>query len=64
MDGFGDNFDQTDVDPAAEFLAREKDQLAGLVDDVIPSAQAGEEGASDDAPAGKYVKYLLTHIQF
>lgn len=34
MDGFGDNFDQTDVDPAAEFLAREKDQLAGLEDDV------------------------------
>lgn len=36
MDGFGDNFDQTDVDPAAEFLAREKDQLAGLGDEVIP----------------------------
>lgn len=34
MDGFGDNFDQADVDPAAEFLAREKDQLAGLEDEV------------------------------
>lgn len=44
MDGFGDNFDQADVDPAAEFLAREKDQLAGIVDDVIPPA-------SDSAPA-------------
>lgn len=58
MDGFGDNFDQADVDPAAEFLAREKDQLAGLVDDmgglVIPPAT--ESNASDEAPAnsGKY----------
>lgn len=52
MDGFGDNFDQADVDPAAEFLAREKDQLAGIVDDVIPAAT--ESGAGDDAPAGKY----------
>lgn len=34
MDGFGDNFDQNDVDPAAEFLAREKDQLAGLEDEL------------------------------
>lgn len=49
MDGFGDNFDQADVDPAAEFLAREKDQLAGLVDDVIPAA--GDSAGSDDAPA-------------
>lgn len=38
MDGFGDNFDQNDVDPAAEFLAREKDQLASLGDDVIAPA--------------------------
>jgi hypothetical protein len=34
MDGFGDNFDQPEVDPAAEFLAREQDQLAGLEDDL------------------------------
>lgn len=57
MDGFGDNFDQTDVDPAAEFLAREKDQLAGLEDQlgalVIPPAT--ESIASDEAPtSGKY----------
>jgi len=49
MDGFGDNFDQADVDPAAEFLAREKDQLAGLGDDVIPATT--ESNASDGAPA-------------
>lgn len=48
MDGFGDNFDQADVDPAAEFLAREKDQLAGLGDDVIPAAS--ESNTSEDAP--------------
>ncbi|KAG7305390.1 hypothetical protein JYU34_009458 [Plutella xylostella] len=30
MDDFGDNFVQPEVDPAAEFLAREQNQLAGL----------------------------------
>lgn len=34
MDAFADNFDQAEVDPAAEFLAREKDQLAGLEDEL------------------------------
>ncbi|XP_022170903.1 clathrin light chain isoform X4 [Myzus persicae] len=34
MDNFGDNFDDGDVDPAAEFLAREQTQLAGLEDDL------------------------------
>ncbi|XP_071527446.1 clathrin light chain isoform X7 [Panulirus ornatus] len=46
MDGFGDSFvppvegsaPAPDVDPAAEFLAREQDQLAGLDDDIIPPA--------------------------
>ncbi|PSN45007.1 Clathrin light chain [Blattella germanica] len=38
MDGFGDNFDQPD--PAAEFLAREQDQLAGLEDELAPVAAA------------------------
>ncbi|KAG8226000.1 hypothetical protein J437_LFUL003059 [Ladona fulva] len=37
MDGFGDNFDQPEVDPAAEFLAREQDQLAGLEDELNPT---------------------------
>lgn len=40
MDAFGDNFEQSDVDPAAEFLAREKDQLAELEDELIDSAPA------------------------
>ncbi|XP_018572660.1 clathrin light chain isoform X3 [Anoplophora glabripennis] len=38
MSGFGDNFDQPEVDPAAEFLAREQDELAGLEDEVKPAA--------------------------
>lgn len=46
MDGFGDNFDQTDVDPAAEFLAREKDQLAGLEDEL--ETKTGNLLSSDD----------------
>lgn len=37
MDGFGDNFDDNDVDPAAEFIAREQNQLAGLEDEVQPA---------------------------
>lgn len=56
MDGFGDNFDQTDVDPAAEFLAREKDQLGGLADDVIAPA------ASESAPASGDYLVLKCHI--
>jgi len=41
MDGFGDNFDQAEVDPAAEFLAREQNELAGLDDDLAPAASNG-----------------------
>jgi hypothetical protein len=44
MDGFGDNFDQPEVDPAAEFLAREHDQLAGLEDELNPVVPPPEDG--------------------
>lgn len=46
MDAFGDNnFDQSEVDPAAEFLAREQDALAGLDDDlVVPTEAPKNEG--------------------
>ncbi|XP_015174520.1 PREDICTED: clathrin light chain isoform X2 [Polistes dominula] len=41
MDAFGDNFvNDTEVDPAAEFLAREQDQLAGLEDEIPPVSMA------------------------
>lgn len=40
MDAFADNFDHADVDPAAEFLAREKDQLAGLEDELAEPVSA------------------------
>lgn len=65
MDGFGgDNFDQADVDPAAEFLAREKDQLAGLVDDVIPPAS--ESGTGEDAAtnSGEHVEIVLFELKY
>lgn len=43
MDGFADNFDQAEVDPAAEFLAREQNDLAGLEDiDDMTSAATSE----------------------
>ncbi|XP_044017717.1 clathrin light chain isoform X4 [Aphidius gifuensis] len=41
MDAFGDNFtSETDVDPAAEFLAREQNELAGLEDEIPPVVMA------------------------
>lgn len=41
MDAFGDNFtNDVEVDPAAEFLAREQDQLAGLEDEIPPVAMS------------------------
>uniref|UniRef100_A0A1B6CY03 Clathrin light chain n=1 Tax=Clastoptera arizonana TaxID=38151 RepID=A0A1B6CY03_9HEMI len=46
MDGFGDNFDDTEVDPAAEFLAREQDQLAGLEDELKPAVVPLTNGTS------------------
>jgi len=47
MDGFGDNFDQADVDPAAEFLAREKDQLAGLEDELKATHLGSDESSGN-----------------
>lgn len=47
MDAFNDNFDQPEVDPAAEFLAREQDDLAGLEDELKPAISV------PPAPLGK-----------
>ncbi|KAJ9589006.1 hypothetical protein L9F63_017701 [Diploptera punctata] len=47
-ENFG-NFDQPEVDPAAEFLAREQDQLAGLEDELNPVTPAP---ISDDGTFG------------
>ncbi|XP_047121085.1 clathrin light chain isoform X3 [Schistocerca piceifrons] len=57
MDGFGDNFDQPEVDPAAEFLAREQDQLAGLEDELNPG---NAPPAADDAMFGTQGSAPLT----
>ncbi|XP_049836990.1 clathrin light chain isoform X11 [Schistocerca gregaria] len=57
MDGFGDNFDQPEVDPAAEFLAREQDQLAGLEDELNPG---NAPPAADDAMFGAQGSAPLT----
>ncbi|XP_046488538.1 clathrin light chain isoform X1 [Neodiprion pinetum] len=56
MDAFGDKFfkDEPEVDPAAEFLAREQDQLAGLEDEIPPatlSTSAAAPPAEDDFSA-------------
>lgn len=59
MDAFGDNFvNEPEVDPAAEFLAREQDQLAGLEDEITPMAvtlaAAAAAGQTDDDLSGKF----------
>lgn len=52
MDGFGDSFvSQPEVDPAAEFLAREQNQLAGLEDELettIPPPISSTNDLVDD----------------
>lgn len=46
MDAFGDDFTAAaEVDPAAEFLAREQDQLAGLEDELLNGVQPHEIAA-------------------
>lgn len=57
MDAFGDNFvNEPDVDPAAEFLAREQDQLAGLEDDITPMAVTlAAAGAGQTEGKQKYI---------
>jgi len=74
MDGFGDNFvpgdnsaPAADVDPAAEFLAREQDQLAGLEDELatpaVPEAAPAEnEAAEPAAPAAEPVGHEVADI--
>lgn len=45
MDGFNDSFGATtEADPAAEFLAREQNNLAGLEDDINPVVTNGISG--------------------
>lgn len=44
MDAFEDNtFGQPESDPAAEFLAREQDALAGLDDDLTIKSEMTHE---------------------
>lgn len=41
MDAFGEEFSGVpEVDPAAEFLAREHDQLAGLEAEILPEVES------------------------
>ncbi|XP_053600520.1 clathrin light chain isoform X1 [Plodia interpunctella] len=53
MDDFGDNFVQPEVDPAAEFLAREQNTLAGLEEELEtgappPIVSSSSNGLVDD----------------
>ncbi|XP_040169078.1 clathrin light chain isoform X1 [Anopheles arabiensis] len=57
MNAFGDNFEQqSEVDPAAEFLAREQNALAGLEDEIPPvaaGAGASANGSVNGDPVPK-----------
>lgn len=62
MSGFGDNFEQ-DVDPAAEFLAREQDELAGLEDEVKPAAVAVSSTLANSGEClGAYIHYFCMFL--
>jgi len=56
MDGFTDTFEGNDVDPAAEFLAREQNNLAGLEDEIKPVVP---NGISNDANEGRGLVILI-----
>lgn len=67
MDAFGDNFvNEPEVDPAAEFLAREQDQLAGLEDEITPMAvtlaAAAAAGQTDGKQDFIYKEYWATNF--
>ncbi|XP_076646878.1 clathrin light chain isoform X3 [Halictus rubicundus] len=48
MDAFGDNFViEGEVDPVAEFVAREQDQLAGLEDEIPPVSMSTSSAGSN-----------------
>lgn len=56
MDAFGDTFfkEEQEVDPAAEFLAREQDQLAGLEDEIQPVALSTQAAAPPNEGFDRY----------
>lgn len=63
MDAFGDNFVNEEVDPVAEFVAREQDQLAGL-ENEIPSVSMSAPAIAPNTD-GNY-NYIIknNHIFF
>jgi hypothetical protein len=67
MDAFDDAFGAEEVDPAAEFLAKEQEELADLGEDLgfaAPPAQVGSQGADPHPPSpvreGRQVE--ITHL--
>ncbi|XP_035898728.1 clathrin light chain isoform X9 [Anopheles stephensi] len=63
MNAFGDNFEQSEVDPAAEFLAREQNALAGLEDEIPPvsgAATSATNGSVNGDPVPKAVPKQVT----
>ncbi|XP_050067486.1 clathrin light chain isoform X2 [Anopheles maculipalpis] len=53
MSAFSAVFDEPEVDPAAEFLAREQNALAGLEDDVPVAATTATNGSVNGDPVPK-----------
>ncbi|KAL1129946.1 hypothetical protein AAG570_012890 [Ranatra chinensis] len=48
MDSFNENFDESEVDPAADFLAREQSELAGLEDELKPAGVSFLNGSEPE----------------
>jgi len=58
MDAFGEEFSGVaEVDPAAEFLAREQDQLAGLEAEILPETEShsAQQGFGEPLPTNQAV---------
>lgn len=67
MDDFGDNFVQPEVDPAAEFLAREQNTLAGLEEELEtgappPIVSSSSNGLVDDFVGVYKLNFLLPSV--
>ncbi|XP_055703952.1 clathrin light chain isoform X3 [Phlebotomus papatasi] len=65
---FGDNFEQQEIDPAAEFLAREQSALAGLEDDLnppaaVPQVKTEDNGTLESSESFEMINNIESHEQ-
>jgi len=61
-DAFGDSTNDNEVDPAAEFLAREQNNLAGLEDDIKPVITNGIPELGEGSPSPPTVHSVFPEV--